>query len=124
MAQEVLVVNDGNVVEQLLQPPGKSDEHTNRHDRLKSTVLHRSLHADPLRVLSAKGNHLHLSNGQRIFDATGGAAVACLGHGDERYEQIVSTIRLNVAHSMLQSKACGYGPDGKYLILPLVVLRH
>ena len=89
MAHDVQVVNDGNVVEQPSEPPTIShviDSDVHRHDRLKSTVLHRSLHSDPLRVLSAKGNHLHLSNGQSIFDATGGAAVACLGHGDERYE--------------------------------------
>ena len=49
-----------------------------------SAVLHRSLHHKPLHVLSAKGNFLHLDNGQRILDATGGAAVSCLGHGNER----------------------------------------
>ncbi|KAF2485630.1 pyridoxal phosphate-dependent transferase [Neohortaea acidophila] len=54
-----------------------------------SGVLHRSLHQDPLRVVSAKGNYLHLNNGQKVFDASGGAAVACLGHGDERVEKAV-----------------------------------
>ena len=50
-------------------------------------VLHRSLHHKPLHVLSAKGNYLYLDNGQKILDATGGAAVSCLGHGNERYER-------------------------------------
>ena len=89
MAQDVQVMNDGNVVEQPPQSsrkPQMSEEDTHPPNRLKSTVLHRSLHSDPLSVLSAQGNHLRLSNGQSIFDATGGAAVACLGHGDERYE--------------------------------------
>ncbi|KAK6400645.1 hypothetical protein LTR95_019285, partial [Oleoguttula sp. CCFEE 5521] len=49
-----------------------------------SAVLHRSLHHDPHHAVHAKGNYLYLSNGQKIFDATGGAAVACLGSNDER----------------------------------------
>ncbi|OQO05796.1 hypothetical protein B0A48_09891 [Cryoendolithus antarcticus] len=49
-----------------------------------SAVLHRSLHHDPHQAVHAKGNYLCLSNGQKIFDATGGAAVACLGSNDER----------------------------------------
>jgi adenosylmethionine-8-amino-7-oxononanoate aminotransferase len=53
----------------------------------ESVVLHRSLHHQPLHVTSAKGNYLHLSNGQKILDATGGAAVACLGSGNIRYQQ-------------------------------------
>lgn len=76
-------MNDGNVVgdgEILDSDPWKS-----AFDQSTSAVLHRSLHHDPLRVLSGKGNQLRLSNGQSIFDATGGAAVACLGHGDERH---------------------------------------
>ena len=79
-------MNDGNVVGDI------STSQTNRKDAKVDTgrpgdnsfVLHRSLHQDPLHVVSAQGHFLHLSNGQKIFDATGGAAVACLGHGDER----------------------------------------
>ena len=52
----------------------------------KSAVLHRSLHHKPLHAVTAQGNYLYLSNGQKIFDATGGAAVACLGSGNQRYE--------------------------------------
>ena len=52
-----------------------------------SAVLHRSLHHKPLHVLSAKGSYLYLDSEQKIFDATGGAAVSCLGHGNERYER-------------------------------------
>lgn len=87
MSPSVLVVNDGNVVE--------SSDRKATHDTVakptKSAVLHRSLHAEPLQVVSAQGNYLHLTNGQKIFDATGGAAVSCLGHGDVRY---ASTNRL------------------------------
>lgn len=80
------VMNDGNVVAEasvecgLVQDASKVLE-----QKSKSAVLHRSLHHDPLRVTSAKGHYLHLSNGQRIFDASGGAAVACIGHGNDRY---------------------------------------
>jgi 4-aminobutyrate aminotransferase-like enzyme len=67
---------------------GSSKQHVNGK-RAESAVLHRSLHHKPLHVTSAKGNLLYLSNGQAIFDATGGAAVACLGSGDTRYERVL-----------------------------------
>lgn len=54
-----------------------------------SAVLHRSLHHDPHRVVAAQGNYLTLSNGQQILDATGGAAVSCLGHGNARVKAAV-----------------------------------
>lgn len=82
MSPRVLVMNDGNVAAEHI---GKGHLHGNDARIDKSAVLHRSLHVEPLQVVSAQGNYLHLSNGQRIFDATGGAAVACLGHGDVRY---------------------------------------
>lgn len=73
-----------------LGEPIVAEEH-NRSNKMhvngkttKSAVLHRSLHHKPLHVLSAKGNFLYLDNGQEILDATGGAAVSCLGHGNER----------------------------------------
>lgn len=87
MASRILFVNDGNVVDDLTTQNRSSYNvgiQSINGDRRNSAVLHRSLHYDPLRVISAKGHYLHLSNGQQIFDATGGAAVACLGHGNER----------------------------------------
>lgn len=82
------MLNDGNVVDDLPSPKASNGDvgsgYMNGH-KDRSAVLHRSLHHEPLRVISAKGHYLKLSNGQQIFDATGGAAVACLGHGDERY---------------------------------------
>ncbi|KAK5094572.1 hypothetical protein LTR70_004042 [Exophiala xenobiotica] len=47
-----------------------------------NTVMHRSLHDQPLRVVGSEGLYLHLENGQKFLDATGGAAVACLGHNN------------------------------------------
>jgi adenosylmethionine-8-amino-7-oxononanoate aminotransferase len=55
--------------------------------KTQSAVLHRSLHTDPILVVSANGNHLHLSTGAKLLDATGGAAVSCLGHGNARVKK-------------------------------------
>jgi 4-aminobutyrate aminotransferase-like enzyme len=85
MTSSIPLMNDGNVVANM-STPFKGHQH---HEPTKgaSAVLHRSLLQDPLHVISAKGHYLQLSNGQKIFDATGGAAVACIGHGDERYDE-------------------------------------
>lgn len=45
----------------------------------KSAVLHRHLRRDFLSVERGEGNYLILEDGRKIFDASGGAAVACLG---------------------------------------------
>ncbi|TVY48403.1 putative aminotransferase [Lachnellula occidentalis] len=47
-----------------------------------SSVFHRSMDEDFLKIISADGIYLNLENGQRILDATGGPAVACLGHNN------------------------------------------
>lgn len=79
MSPSVLLVNDGNIVDD-------SGKHgTDADSDSSSALLHRSLHHDPLHVVGAEGNYLHLSNGERILDASGGAAVACIGHGNVRY---------------------------------------
>ncbi|KAF2222620.1 pyridoxal phosphate-dependent transferase [Elsinoe ampelina] len=74
-----------------------------------SSVLHRTLHSDPLKVIRAKGNYLYLSNGQRILDATGGAAVSCLGHGDERVKAAMMAQMDEVAycHSLFYGTETG-----------------
>ncbi|KAF2461938.1 pyridoxal phosphate-dependent transferase [Lineolata rhizophorae] len=54
-----------------------------------SAVLHRHLHYQPHRVVRASGSNLWLDNGQKVFDSTGGAAVACLGHCNERVKKAV-----------------------------------
>lgn len=48
-----------------------------------SRVLHRSGGQPPVAV-GGEGIYLHLADGTRIIDASGGAAVACLGHGNRR----------------------------------------
>ncbi|KAL8935785.1 MAG: hypothetical protein Q9216_005254 [Gyalolechia sp. 2 TL-2023] len=57
--------------------------------RMKSSILHRSLTADPLHIESAKGSYLYLKDGNSVLDASSGAAVACIGHGDERVRKVV-----------------------------------
>jgi len=83
MTSVVTIFNDGNVT---LKPTSTSEHDVDN----KSAVLHRHLHNPPKRVISAKGNYLTLENGRKIFDATGGAAVACIGHGNESVKAAVA----------------------------------
>ena len=48
-----------------------------------SRVLHRSATPPPVAV-SGEGIYLRLADGTEIIDGSGGAAVACLGHGNRR----------------------------------------
>lgn len=43
-------------------------------------LLHRSIHTPPRRAVSAQGLHFTDSEGRQYIDASGGAAVSCLGH--------------------------------------------
>ena len=50
----------------------------------EQALLHRSLFYSPETVSQASGNHLTLAgSGRKIVDACGGAAVTCIGHGNE-----------------------------------------
>lgn len=55
-----------------------------------SSVLHASLATSPPKIVSAKGNYLKTSDGRNIFDATGGAAVACIGHNHPRVKRAIT----------------------------------
>lgn len=49
--------------------------------RAKSRIIHRDLRAGtPPAVVGASGIHLHLADGRKIIDASGGAAVSAVGH--------------------------------------------
>jgi adenosylmethionine-8-amino-7-oxononanoate aminotransferase len=48
----------------------------------KSSLLHRSLHEQPILAVTAYKNHITIQDGTRVFDACGGAAVAAIGHGN------------------------------------------
>lgn len=86
MSPSAPLINDGNVVVDAEPTSEKNGAvKTNGHAKQsESAVMHRSLKNDPLQVVSAQGHYLHLSNGEKIYDATGGAAVSCIGHGNER----------------------------------------
>ncbi|MEP7247311.1 MAG: aminotransferase class III-fold pyridoxal phosphate-dependent enzyme, partial [Gammaproteobacteria bacterium] len=49
-----------------------------------SRVLHRAISSRPPIAIRGEGLTLTLQDGREIIDASGGAAVACLGHGNPR----------------------------------------
>lgn len=51
--------------------------------------MHRDLHTAPKRAIGAEGHYIVLSDGQRLLDSTGGAAVSCLGHANERVKEAI-----------------------------------
>lgn len=50
----------------------------------ESRVMHRTLRHSPGLALRGEGVTLTLADGREIIDASGGAAAACLGHGNRR----------------------------------------
>jgi adenosylmethionine-8-amino-7-oxononanoate aminotransferase len=62
------------------------------------SLLHRSLHEQPILTTSAHKNHLTLQDGTRILDACGGAAVAVIGHGNEEVIRAMTAQALSVAY--------------------------
>jgi adenosylmethionine-8-amino-7-oxononanoate aminotransferase len=48
------------------------------------------LNEPPLEVVASEGNYLYLRTGQMVFDATCGAAVSCLGHGNQEVIQAIT----------------------------------
>jgi adenosylmethionine-8-amino-7-oxononanoate aminotransferase len=71
----------------------------------ESVVLHRDLHKPPYEVVEASKIYFKLSDGRSILDATGGAAVSCIGHGDERIQKVISSqiLKLDYCHSLFFS---------------------
>ena len=66
-----------------------------------SQVLHRTVAFEPDLVLHGDGIYLTLADGRRVVDASGGAAVACLGHGNGRVAAAVGkqAAKLGYAHT-------------------------
>lgn len=72
-------------------------------------MLHRHLRHDFLALRRGDGNYLVLEDGRRILDASGGAAVACIGHGDQRVTDAVQKQMQNIAYCatiFYSSQAC------------------
>lgn len=55
-----------------------------------SSVLYASLATNPPRIVKAQGNYLLTDDGSEIFDASGGAAVSCIGHGHPRVKKAIA----------------------------------
>jgi adenosylmethionine-8-amino-7-oxononanoate aminotransferase len=67
-------------------------------DPTPSRVLHRA-GATPVAAIGGKGIHLHLADGRTIIDGSGGAAVACIGHGDPRVAEAIAAQASRVAYT-------------------------
>ena len=57
---------------------------------LSPGVLHRIAPSRPPLALRGSGVYLHLEGGHKIIDASSGAAVACLGHGNRRVSAAIA----------------------------------
>ncbi|KAI9932281.1 hypothetical protein ASPWEDRAFT_39839 [Aspergillus wentii DTO 134E9] len=55
----------------------------------QSAMLHRDTRFIPKKAISSKGSYIYLEDGQKFLDSTGGAAVSCLGHGNEQVNQAI-----------------------------------
>ena len=66
-----------------------------------SRVLHRSLHETPPKAIGGEGVWLIAEDGRRVLDASGGAAVSCLGHQHPRIVQAMvnQASKLAYAHT-------------------------
>ena len=53
-------------------------------------LVDRFLNEPPLEVVHSEENYLHLHTGQMVFDATCGAAVSCLGHGNQEVIEAIN----------------------------------
>jgi adenosylmethionine-8-amino-7-oxononanoate aminotransferase len=63
-----------------------------------SRVLHRS-GAIPPTAVRGEGIYLETTDGHRIIDASGGAAVACLGHGNRRVAEAIGRQAATMAYA-------------------------
>ncbi|KAK4939813.1 hypothetical protein LTR10_019986 [Elasticomyces elasticus] len=54
-----------------------------------SSVLHTKISRKPATVVKSQGSFLYTSDGAKIFDATCGAAVTCIGHNDQRVRKAI-----------------------------------
>lgn len=54
------------------------------HIKSNGYLMERDMKKEFPVVVKGEGNYLYLSDGRKILDATSGAAVSCLGHGNQR----------------------------------------
>jgi len=72
---------------------------------MRSRLLQRNLRSDPPLALTGEGIFIYDSNGKTVIDGSGGAAVACLGHGHPRVLAAMKAQidRISYAHTALYS---------------------
>ncbi|PYH89224.1 PLP-dependent transferase [Aspergillus ellipticus CBS 707.79] len=63
-----------------------------------SSVLYRSLGQKPPVIVKAAGHFLYTDEGQAIIDASSGAAVACIGHGNTQVKDAMSKQLDNISY--------------------------
>ncbi|KAF2997923.1 hypothetical protein E8E13_005137 [Curvularia kusanoi] len=68
----------------------RSSKPTNANN--KSYLLNRSVRSSPYRIKSATAQTLHFENGWNVIDASGGAAVSCIGHNNARVKQAMMKV--------------------------------
>ena len=78
-----------------------------------SRVLHRSGGQPPV-ATRGEGIYLHTEDGRSIIDASGGAAVACLGHGNRRIAEAIGR----------QAATMAYAHTGTFSSQPAEDLAH
>jgi adenosylmethionine-8-amino-7-oxononanoate aminotransferase len=90
---------------------------------VKSRVLHRSLRETPPKAIGGEGIWLIREDGRKVLDASGGAAVSCLGHQHPRILEAMAkqASKLAYAHTaffsseaaeMLADQLVGHEPGG------------
>src|SRR5215469_17285809 len=62
-------------------------------------LLHRSLRETPPKAIGGEGVWLIAEDGRRILDASGGAAVSCLGHQHPRVLEAISRQASKLAYA-------------------------
>ncbi len=63
-----------------------------------SRILHRTLFSDPPLAVGGHGIYIRDADGREIIDGSGGAAVACLGHGNARINAAIAEQLSKVAY--------------------------
>jgi adenosylmethionine-8-amino-7-oxononanoate aminotransferase len=64
-----------------------------------SRVLHRSLRETPPKAIGGEGIYLIAEDGRRVIDASGGAAVSCLGHQHPRVVEAIAKQASQLAYA-------------------------
>jgi len=98
MGEYVSQTPNGKVEQAITNGVGHKEELENE---VSSSVLYQQIKQPIPKIISAKGNYLTTDTGKEIFDASGGAAVACIGHGNARVKDAIVRQLDQVAYTYL-----------------------